>query len=74
MAERRSRRWSEEDVALLRQLVEREESLSTIAAALSRTVEAVRTKAAHKHLPLADDRWSPSQSRQHDPSRRDADR
>lgn len=53
MPESKSRRWTDEELSLLRQLVEREESLSTIAARLNRTVLAVRTKAAHKHL-LAD--------------------
>jgi hypothetical protein len=58
MPESRSRRWTEEELALLRQLIEREEPLSAIAARLNRTVLAVRTKAAHKPL-LPADRPSP---------------
>ena len=55
MSERRSRRWTADDLALLRLLADRDEPVIAIAAALTRTVQAIRTKAAQERVPLQDD-------------------
>ena len=52
MSEPRSRRWTADDLALLRLLADRDEPVRSIAAALTRTVQAVRTKAAQERVPL----------------------
>jgi hypothetical protein len=54
MSELKRRRWTADDLAVLRRL-SFEKPLSAIAAALNRTVNAVRTKAAHQRLTLRDD-------------------
>ena len=55
MSERKSRRWTADDLALLRLLAERDEPVTSIAAAQTRTVQAVRTKAAHERVSLQED-------------------
>ena len=55
MSGSKSRRWTADDLARLRLLAERDEPVKAIAAALTRTVQAVRTKAAHERIPLRED-------------------
>jgi len=55
MLERKSRRWTPDELSRLCRFVFDEKPLSAIAAALDRTALAVRTKAAHERLPLRDD-------------------
>ncbi|AMY11864.1 hypothetical protein LuPra_05131 [Luteitalea pratensis] len=55
MSERKSRRWTADELSLLRRLVFDEKPLSANAAVLNRTVLAVRTKAAHERLKVRDD-------------------
>ena len=58
MSERKSRRWTPDELSLLRRLAFDDEPLSAIAAALHRTVLAVRTKAAHERLNVREHRYS----------------
>jgi len=74
MAERKGRRWTDDELSLLRRLAYRKEPLSTIAAALGRTVLAIRTKAAHERLPLRDDPSMPGSGRRSDSSASDGGR
>ena len=50
----KTRRWTPDELAALRQLAYRV-PLSALSEALGRSVEAIRTKAAHERLPLDDD-------------------
>lgn len=50
----KTRRWTLDELATLRRLAH-SAPLSTVVTVLGRTVEAIRTKAAHQRLPLADD-------------------
>ena len=64
MSESKSRRWTTEELALLRKLASEPEPLSSVAAALGRTVMALRTKGAQERLTRRDDLRSPSPRRQ----------
>ncbi|WP_157899300.1 hypothetical protein [Luteitalea pratensis] len=59
---------------MLRRLAQRKEPLTAIAGTLGRTVEAVRTKAAHESLSLQDDLPSRGPRRQPFPSKTDGGR
>ena len=55
MSESKNRRWSADELALLRALALRDVPVKSIAAALGRTVIAIRTKAAHARVALRED-------------------
>ena len=55
MSGSKSRRWTADELALLRAMAQRDEPVKSIAAALGRTVIAIRTKAAHERVELRED-------------------
>ena len=70
MSAPKTRRWTPDELATLHQLAHRV-PLSAIATALGRTIEAIRTKAAHERLPLDDDLPRSGPPRQLAPWQRD---
>jgi hypothetical protein len=66
----KTRRWTLDELATLRRLARRAR-LSDIADALGRSIEAIRTKAAHERLPLDDDLPRSGPSRQPSPWQHD---